>query len=323
MAAEGGHSGMDKPPASGSDPVAGTVSPRRIEDLLLNEPPSGGAATAPDQGWRGGYGLRWTLLGLLLFAGVAASGFFIYLVAAGSFSDRLADGAAVEVRQAVPARPPAAPAEERPAEGGAGLQVVVEEAVAEEAVAEEAVAEEAVAGADVPVPRQEEEPPVTVVAGVPAALAADAAPGYRVLVGPFLQPQELDQALLQLAAQGLRAQPLRGSGPVRMIRLLAGTFPRAAAEQQLQRLQVLAPAAFLLPVDGRWALYAGSFHEQQRADALQERLAARSIVVTQVEAQLNMEGTLLAVLSPDLATAQEIARQIAAAGLLVQVDSDR
>lgn len=155
---------------------------------------------------------------------------------------------------------------------------------------------------------------------MPPTVAEDIEPPrVRLVIGPFVGSEERSRALSVLTQKGLKVQRLKGSGPVRMIRLLEGVYPGGEAEAQLQRVREQVDTAFLLPRNGRWALYAGSFHQQALADDLQTVLARSNIRVTQERIDLSMSGELLVIESIDQQAATEVAENFRASEINVQI----
>jgi len=150
-----------------------------------------------------------------------------------------------------------------------------------------------------------------------------AEPIYRVLVGPFISPGDLERAAALLRERGLQPQQQRGSGTVDMIRLLEGIYPLAQAQLRLEEIRKDFSSAFLLPDGDRWALYIGSFSDRERARRQQRELAERQIEVAQVDSQLTIEGPLLVVVRSGLKAAEEIAAELDASRLRARIEIER
>lgn len=178
--------------------------------------------------------------------------------------------------------------------------------------------------ADVPEPKTAASAP-----DVSAELSADgeppavvekevAEPVYRLTIGPFIDAQTQQQAVDFLRQLDMTIEQMRDQGRVRMIRLFAGSYPAAEAEQRLQRLQTAVPSAFALPDNGRRALYAASFQSRDRADIMQQALAEDGISVTQQLAEVTMTGTLLIINQVDHQAAERITHHFEDSGIQVQ-----
>ncbi|SEA53376.1 hypothetical protein SAMN05660420_02348 [Desulfuromusa kysingii] len=144
-------------------------------------------------------------------------------------------------------------------------------------------------------------------------------PLFTVIVGPLLNTHELEQAIRQLQELGLKPEEKKGRGEVPMIRLLDGIYPPEEARQRLAELRKVVESAFILPSGNGMAVYAGSFHQQERAQRLQADLAAKNINVSFADSLIPMDGTMLLALQADEATAREVATHISSYGLQTQV----
>ena len=131
---------------------------------------------------------------------------------------------------------------------------------------------------------QKAAPPVKPVAK-PAAKPEPAAAGsegkYAVQCGPFATTRELIPARDALKKAGLN--PVASPGPKKpmlMYRLfVAGYSDAAVAAAESKKLLEATPDAFVLPHDGNYELFAGSYHEEGRATKMQDRLSAKGIKV--------------------------------------------
>ena len=160
-------------------------------------------------------------------------------------------------------------------------------------------------------------PKKEVSAGAPAVVADVSL--FTVMVGPFINSHEVDHATHQLRDIGLMPEAKKGRGPVLMIRLLLGVYPEEEARDHLDSLKKVAKSAFLLPQGDKLAVYAGSFHQQDRAERMQEQLAQKKVNVTLVDSEVLMTGTMLIALQADEKTAHEVATHITDFGLQAQV----
>lgn len=150
-------------------------------------------------------------------------------------------------------------------------------------------------------------------------VAAAEIPLFSVIVGPFVSDVELQQALEWLQELGFKAQKSSGSGQVTMIRLLLGIYPEKEAKLQLGVLKEITPSAFVLPAGDKLAVYAGSFHQKDRALRMQDALAHQLINVNLIDSEVTMSGTMLTVLQADQKTAGEVAAHIFSLGLRTQM----
>lgn len=143
----------------------------------------------------------------------------------------------------------------------------------------------------------------------------------RVSVGPFLTREEIDNATAVLTTMGLQAQSRKGRGPVKMIRLKAGVYSANEADAHLSELKKQSSSAFLLREGSTKVLYAGSFHDQDRARQLQQDLAEKNIFVTPVEVDMTLEGTFLDTLKVDQQTAGQLAEHLCEKGLSARISA--
>ncbi len=145
------------------------------------------------------------------------------------------------------------------------------------------------------------------------------APLYRVMVGPFLSKNALENAQAQLRELGFESQPTKGRGMVTMIRLLEGIYPVAEAREQLKKIKKSVGEAFYLPAGDKRAIYVGSFSDPERAASYAEKLAKKGVRVTQAPSDVEMTGKMLIALQADQDTARQVAALIGQAGLKTQV----
>ncbi|MFK5927800.1 MAG: hypothetical protein QM483_14330 [Desulfuromusa sp.] len=170
------------------------------------------------------------------------------------------------------------------------------------------------AAQEIPVPE-----PVVTKAPAVSPLVNNAIPLFTVTVGPFVNTVELEQATNQLQELGLKPQKKTGRGLVTMIRLLEGIYPAEEARMHLAALKQDVKSAFLLPNGDGLAVYAGSFHQEDRARQMQGDLAQKKVNVTLVDSRISMNGTMLVALQADQQTAGEVAAHISSFGLQTQV----
>ncbi|MDX2481326.1 MAG: hypothetical protein QNK24_13460 [Desulfuromusa sp.] len=148
---------------------------------------------------------------------------------------------------------------------------------------------------------------------------ASAVPLFTVTVGPFINDVELQQAISWLQELGFQPQKKPGRGQVTMVRLLEGIYPEEEARMHLATLKKVTKSAFILPDGGNLAVYAGSFHQENRARQLQDELADEMVNVALVGSTITMNGTMLTALQADRQTAREVAAHISSLGLQAQV----
>jgi hypothetical protein len=140
-----------------------------------------------------------------------------------------------------------------------------------------------------------------------------------VTVGPLISDDEVEQAVKQLKQLGFQPEINRGRGIVAMIRLLEGTYPADIARTHLIQLKKCVKSAFLLPQGDQISVYAGSFHQEDRAKTLQHDLEKKNIRVTLVDGDVEMDGTVLTVIQADQQTAREVANHLSGLGLKTSI----
>lgn len=144
---------------------------------------------------------------------------------------------------------------------------------------------------------------------------------FAVLVGPYLSSSSLEEAAADLKQRGYTTETTRGKGPVEMIRLLEGVYPVDDGHKRLSLVQKKAKSAFVLPVEGKLALYVGSFADRGRADQLSAELEKKGVHVTPVIAEVEMDGKMLAIPEQDQQVAQTLAGQLENSGYTTRVIS--
>ncbi len=144
-------------------------------------------------------------------------------------------------------------------------------------------------------------------------------PLFTVTVGPFINTVETQQAVSRLQELGLKPQKTPGRGQVSMVRLLEGVYPAEEARGHLKVLKRVVDSAFLLPDGDHLAVYAGSFHQKNRARNMRDSLADKKINVTLVNSKIILDGTMLTALQADQQTAHEVAAHLSSLGLQTQV----
>jgi hypothetical protein len=142
---------------------------------------------------------------------------------------------------------------------------------------------------------------------------------YGIEIGPFINRHKLNQATETLSNYGFDIQQISGSGAVRVTRLLEGVYPPDEARRRLAVLKKTVDSAFLLPESGQVGLFAGSFHEPERAARFAKLLKQKQINVTLVEGEIEMYGTVLVVQQVDRKTADTIVEQMSGLGLTAKI----
>ena len=148
---------------------------------------------------------------------------------------------------------------------------------------------------------------------------------YALFAGEFILAENLKNTQRQLKKAGIQTfivSTRTKLEPMHRVRL--GEFPsRAEAETELQKLQKAAGAAFILPADGKYAVYAGSYFNAGQASREKDRLNALvpgGMSVTVEKAEVNVPvKRLIAGAFPDKETATAEAARLKKRGMTTSV----
>jgi cell division protein FtsN len=113
---------------------------------------------------------------------------------------------------------------------------------------------------------------------------------YTLLIGEL--PSGQDMTGLRAKIKKLGITPIHEK-PVKkldsMHRLFLASFSNhETAVTELQKLRQLTPGAFIAKENGKYAVYAGSYHQKERADAEKQRLAAKNIRLNSQTVQMSV-----------------------------------
>lgn len=142
---------------------------------------------------------------------------------------------------------------------------------------------------------------------------------YSIKVGPFLREQELKEATRILNQNGFDFKQVTGVGPATVTRLLEGVYPRNKAFKRFKEVKQSIDSAFIMPEDGKLAIYVASYHHRARALRQLKQLAQKQIQVTAVTTEITMQGTILVVQQVDSQHIDTIVEQMSPMGLSVKV----
>ncbi len=161
------------------------------------------------------------------------------------------------------------------------------------AAAEKGVAPAVTATAAEKAPAEAPAPAATapVAAVAPQATAARAA--FALQAGPFLLPGQLAEAERTVRALGHEPARAKVSEPVTLTRLLLGVYPSGEAPERLREAKARIPDAFPLRFGDDVALYAGSFHDVDRARIFADLLYEQGIEVEEQSAQVVLDVDVL------------------------------
>ncbi len=141
-------------------------------------------------------------------------------------------------------------------------------------------------------------------------LKSDSAALQTLKIGPCLNRREVELATTILNHYAVNAQQSSGAGLVAIVRLLEGTYSPSDARKRLITLKRKVPTAFLLPQGAQLGLYAGSFHEEERATKFVKTLAQKQIEVTKVPAKVELHGKMLLTKQLEQHMAMKIAAEL-------------
>lgn len=165
-------------------------------------------------------------------------------------------------------------------------------------------------------------PPTVEVASRNKAAELVPASSYQVLVGPFIAKARQDEAVSKLQKLGFTPQKTRGRGFITMTRLLEGLYPAEEARQRILALKKITGDAFMLPVDGKRAIYVGSFNDAERAADYAAKLADKGVKVTLVASEVEMTGSMLLVVKTGEQDARKAVTAIGRVGLVARMERD-
>jgi len=141
---------------------------------------------------------------------------------------------------------------------------------------------------DLVIPREENTPAASI-----ADLTNNITTPKTLKIGPCLNQAEVKRVKGILDSYKVNFQQSTGSGQVTVTRLLEGIYPASVARGRLIILKRKVPSAFVLPQGGQLGLYAGSFHEQERAEKFAKTLEQKQIKVEIVPAKVELNGKML------------------------------
>jgi adhesin transport system outer membrane protein len=131
---------------------------------------------------------------------------------------------------------------------------------------------------------------------------------FSVQIGPYIDRKAMALSKAFIVNQGFHVQQQFGSGPVKIRRMLVGVYPVSEARRRLTELKDIIDSPFVLAQANGLALYAGSFRSPERAQRFEQQLQRKGVFVTEVIAELEMQGAMLIVEQIDLQNAELISR---------------
>ena len=140
-----------------------------------------------------------------------------------------------------------------------------------------------------------------------------------IKIGPFLRKQELEEAIRILNEYGFDFEQTTGIGVVEVTRLLEGVYPRDKAFKRFKVVKQSIESAFIMPEDGKLAIYVASYHHRSAALRRLEQLAKKQIQVTAVTMEVTKQGKILVVHQVDSQHIDKIVEQMSRMRLSVKV----
>jgi hypothetical protein len=116
---------------------------------------------------------------------------------------------------------------------------------------------------------------------------------YTLLVGEFATGQELKRALAKLNKGGVAPVQRKKVAKLELVhRLFLAEFDNHdAASAELRRLRQVTASAFMLPENGKYRVYAGSYLYEGGAAIEQERLAGKGVKLSRKSAKVTIPKT--------------------------------
>ena len=133
--------------------------------------------------------------------------------------------------------------------------------------------------------------PVSVVA--PKAAPPVLAPVFALSAGGYLNQMTLKKTISQIGKSGYRVESSQVPEPREMLRLLVGLYGKTEALKKLKQVQKLSEGAFMVAVEGEYAVYAGSFLSIDKARRQADRIYAQGVRVDEVKARVDLPRTTL------------------------------
>ena len=102
---------------------------------------------------------------------------------------------------------------------------------------------------------------------------------YRLLIGDFVPDKKLEAVQAKLKKDGIgpiRKEIVQASEPMNRL-YVAEYTDQDAAEAELQKLKKLTADAFLIPENGKYILFAGSYFNADRAAWELKKLGAKGV----------------------------------------------
>ncbi|MBT0662688.1 hypothetical protein KI809_00090 [Geobacter pelophilus] len=146
----------------------------------------------------------------------------------------------------------------------------------------------------------------------PTAVTSPIEASYQILVSGILA-QDKAQAVVAELKKGKAEKIVKKqiSEEKSMKRLFVGEFDDSqSAYSELEKIKKISAGAFLLPVAGKYELYAGSYDQENRAEGEIKRLAGQGLNATLKKAKVKMSVIGIAAVARDKKQADEIVTRL-------------
>jgi hypothetical protein len=139
-------------------------------------------------------------------------------------------------------------------------------------------------------------------------------------IGPIITKQELKKVTRILHRNGFDFQQALGMGTVKVTRLLDGVYPREKVHKRFKEVQAVVDTAFIIPEKEKFAIYVATYRDRAKAIQRSKHLAQKNIHVTAVDAEIEMNGTILSIKQVGGSNIETITDQISQMGLSVKIN---
>lgn len=157
-----------------------------------------------------------------------------------------------------------------------------------------------------------------------AQAVKESQPGlYRLESGEVLSARKADQVVAELKKAGFTSVEKKLSHEDRtMQRLFVAEYDDVqAARDEQQKLSKTADGVFVLPVNGKYQVYAGSYELEKRAASERDRLAAKGLQVSVRKASVKVPVYRVTAKAKVKSKADEMAARLKKAGVGASVQS--
>jgi len=154
--------------------------------------------------------------------------------------------------------------------------------------------------------------------------AKESQPGlFRLESGEILSARKADQVVAELKKAGFTSVEKKLNHEDRtMQRLFVAEYDDVqAARDEQQKLSKTADGVFVLPLNGKYQVYAGSYELEKRAASERDRLAAKGLQVTVRKASVKVPVYRVTAKAKMKSKADEMAARLKKAGVGASVQS--